>query len=30
LLLDRSGTVIYVADITYRGDVIQLEMDLKP
>jgi GntR family transcriptional regulator len=25
-----DGTVIYVADVTYRGDYIHLEMDLKP
>lgn len=27
---DRHGTVIYLADVTYRGDAIRLEMDLKP
>ena len=27
---DRQGTVIYLADVTYRGDAIRLEMDLKP
>lgn len=27
---DRAGTVIYLADVTYRGDAIRLEMDLKP
>jgi GntR family transcriptional regulator len=27
---DASGTVIYLADVTYRGDAIRLEMDLKP
>jgi GntR family transcriptional regulator len=27
---DESGTVIYLADVTYRGDAIRLEMDLKP
>lgn len=27
---DAAGTVIYLADVTYRGDVIRLEMDLKP
>lgn len=27
---DESGTVIYLAEVTYRGDYIKLEMDLKP
>jgi GntR family transcriptional regulator len=27
---DPQGTVIYLADVTYRGDAIRLEMDLKP
>ncbi|MES3002328.1 MAG: GntR family transcriptional regulator [Pseudomonadota bacterium] len=27
---DVEGTVIYLADVTYRGDAIRLEMDLKP
>lgn len=27
---DAAGTVIYVAEVTYRGDYIHLEMDLKP
>jgi GntR family transcriptional regulator len=27
---DPSGTVIYLAEVTYRGDYIHLEMDLKP
>jgi GntR family transcriptional regulator len=27
---DAEGTVIYLADVTYRGDAIRLEMDLKP
>jgi GntR family transcriptional regulator len=27
---DARGTVIYLADVTYRGDAIRLEMDLKP
>ncbi len=29
-LKDSNGVVIYLADVTYRGDAIQLEMDLKP
>ncbi|MCC6379918.1 MAG: GntR family transcriptional regulator [Burkholderiales bacterium] len=28
--VDASGTVIYLGEITYRGDYIHLEMDLKP
>lgn len=27
---DRSGRVIYVGEVTYRGDFIHLEMDLSP
>jgi GntR family transcriptional regulator len=27
---DGEGTVIYLAEVTYRGDAIRLEMDLKP
>jgi len=27
---DENNTVIYVADVTYRGDAIRVEMDLKP
>lgn len=27
---DPQGTVIYLAEVTYRGDAIQVEMDLKP
>jgi GntR family transcriptional regulator len=27
---DRSGCVIYLAEVVYRGDVIRVEMDLKP
>ncbi len=27
---DQSGTCIYVADITYRGDVVRLDIDLSP
>ncbi|MBI5278742.1 MAG: GntR family transcriptional regulator [Burkholderiales bacterium] len=27
---DDEGTVIYLAEVTYRGDAIRLEMDLKP
>ena len=27
---DPSGTVIYLAEVTYRGDAIHVEMDLKP
>jgi GntR family transcriptional regulator len=27
---DATGTVIYLADVTYRGDAIRLEMDLQP
>ena len=27
---DRHGTVIYLGEVTYRGDYIHLEMDLKP
>jgi hypothetical protein len=28
--LRHDGTVIYLADVSYRGDYIHLEMDLKP
>ena len=27
---DKEGVVVYFADVTYRGDAIRLEMDLKP
>ncbi len=27
---DGDGTVIYLAEVTYRGDAIRLEMDLQP
>jgi GntR family transcriptional regulator len=27
---DQRGTVIYLGEVTYRGDYIHLEMDLKP
>jgi GntR family transcriptional regulator len=27
---DPQGTVIYLANVTYRGDAIRIEMDLKP
>ena len=27
---DRTGTIIYLGEVTYRGDYIHLEMDLKP
>lgn len=27
---DAEGTVIYLADVTYRGDAIRVEMDLQP
>lgn len=27
---DAAGTVIYLAEVTYRGDFIRLEMDLEP
>lgn len=30
VLCGRDGTVIYLAEVTYRGDYIHLEMDLKP
>jgi GntR family transcriptional regulator len=26
----KDGTVLYLAEVTYRGDYIHLEMDLKP
>ena len=25
-----DGTVLYLGDVTYRGDLVQLEMDLAP
>jgi DNA-binding GntR family transcriptional regulator len=30
VLCDAEGTVIYLAEVGYRGDYIHLEMDLKP
>lgn len=30
IFTDAEGTVIYMADVTYRGDAIRIEMDLKP
>ncbi|HEX2390411.1 MAG TPA: UTRA domain-containing protein, partial [Casimicrobiaceae bacterium] len=27
---DRHGVVVYLGEVTYRGDYIHLEMDLKP
>ena len=30
VMRDVEGTVIYLAEVTYRGDYIHLEMDLKP
>lgn len=30
VLCDADGTIIYLADVSYRGDYIHLEMDLKP
>jgi GntR family transcriptional regulator len=30
ILCGADGTVIYLADVTYRGDYIHLEMDLRP
>jgi GntR family transcriptional regulator len=30
VLRDAHGTIIYLADVSYRGDYIHLEMDLKP
>ena len=27
---DAAGTVVYLAEVTYRGDAIRLEMDLQP
>jgi GntR family transcriptional regulator len=30
VLCGRDGTIIYIAEISYRGDYIHLEMDLKP
>lgn len=28
--LDATGTVIYLGEVTYRGDYVRLEMDLTP
>lgn len=28
--VDESGTVVYLGEVTYRGDFIRLEMDLEP
>ena len=30
MLCAPDGTVIYLAEVSYRGDYIHLEMDLKP
>ena len=30
LFRDPAGTVIYLAEATYRGDAIHVQMDLKP
>lgn len=30
VLCDEHGTIVYVADVSYRGDYIHLEMDLRP
>jgi GntR family transcriptional regulator len=30
ILCGTDGTVVYLADVTYRGDYIHLEMDLRP
>jgi hypothetical protein len=30
VLCDDRGTIVYLADVSYRGDYIHLEMDLKP
>jgi len=30
IFTDRQGTVIYLANVIYRGDTIRIEMDLKP
>jgi GntR family transcriptional regulator len=27
---DQNDTVIYLANVVYRGDAIRIEMDLKP
>ena len=27
---DATGTVIYLGEVTYRGDYVHLEMDLEP
>jgi GntR family transcriptional regulator len=28
VLCDEEGTAIYIGDITYRGDLVRLEMNL--
>jgi GntR family transcriptional regulator len=30
VLSDPGGTVIYLAEVTYRGDYVHLDMDLRP
>ena len=30
IFTDPQGTVIYIAEVTYRGDAVLVEMDLKP
>jgi len=30
VVVDRTGTVIYLAEVVYRGDFVRLEIDLKP
>ncbi|BBK33913.1 GntR family transcriptional regulator [Stella humosa] len=30
VLCDPAGTVIYLAEVTYRGDYVHLDMDLRP
>lgn len=30
IFTDAQGTVIYIAEVTYRGDAVLVEMDLKP
>jgi GntR family transcriptional regulator len=27
---DQKGVVLYMAEVTYRGDLIRLDMELKP
>jgi GntR family transcriptional regulator len=27
---DEDGRVIYLGEVTYRGDFVRIEMDLKP